>query len=155
MLASLFPTPADNRYRGSRLALVAFAVLTALTLVRSVIHVVAPDGGAHSIATIPLDAYGPDASATVVHAFGLWGLSQALMGLVYVLVLWRYRALVPLMFLLMALEYAGRLALAFTKPIETVGTAPGAIGNWVMVPLAVGLLVSSLRGSDWRGGRAR
>lgn len=145
-LAALFPSSADNAYRGAPLALVAFAAITTVSLVRSVIHLVAPDGGAQEIATIPLDAYGPAAAATVVHAFGLWGLSQLLLALVYVLVLVRYRSLVPLMFLLMAVEYAGRLALTFAKPIETVGTAPGAIGNWILAPLAVALCVASLRG---------
>ena len=151
---ALFPPTAGNAYRGSRIALAAFAVLTLVTLIRSAIHLFAPDGGAQSIATIPLDAYGDAAAATVTHVFGLWGLSQLLVGLVYVVVLWRYRSLVPLMFLLMVLEYAIRLGLAFAKPLETVGTAPGAVGNWLMVPIAVVLLLLSLRsGDEGRGAR--
>lgn len=154
MIDAPLPPTADNAYRGSRVALVAFAVLTVVTLVRSAVHMLAPDGGAHSIATISLATYGPGASATVVHVFGLWGLSQLLMALVYVVVLWRYRSLVPLMCLLMAVEYAGRLALAFAKPIETVGTAPGAVGSWVMVPIAVALFALSVRGGGDRQGES-
>ena len=80
--------------------------------------------------------------------FALWGLSQLLVGRVYVAVLWRYKALIPLMYLLMLIEYGMRIVLGSLKPIETVGTAPGAIGNYVIVPLAAVMLVLSLRGSE-------
>lgn len=81
------------------------------------------------MATIPLDACGPGASATVVHLFGLWGSSRLPMALVYVVVLWRSRSLVPRTCLLMDVEIAGRLALAFANPIATVGKAPGAVAH--------------------------
>ncbi|MEZ4637021.1 MAG: hypothetical protein R2856_19060 [Caldilineaceae bacterium] len=53
--------------------------------------------------------------------------------------------MIPLMYVFIAVEYTGRLLLAFAKPFETHGTAPGAIGNWVMIPLALALLALSLR----------
>jgi hypothetical protein len=34
--------------------------------------------------------------------------------------------------------------LALAKPFETLGTAPGAIGNFVLIPLALLMLVLSL-----------
>ena len=52
---TLFPSVANNEYRGSRIALALFAVLTGVAIVRSLIHILAPDGGAESIATIPLE----------------------------------------------------------------------------------------------------
>jgi hypothetical protein len=142
---TLFPRQATNAYRGSPIALWVFGVITLGALVRSLIHVIAPDGGAASIATVPLDAFTVDGAATVVHVFGLWGLSQLLMALVGIVVLWRYRNLVPLMYALLLVEYAGRLLLTRLKPIELAGTAPGSIANYVLVPLAIFMLVLALR----------
>ena len=145
MLERLFPKRLDNDYRGHPLALWLFVPITIVTLVRSCIHIFAPDGGAQSIATIPLDAMTENGAAAVILSFALWGLSQLLLGLVYVVVLWRYRALVPLMYVLLFLEYAGRLALGRWKPIMTLETPPGATGNFVMIGLSLVLLALALR----------
>jgi hypothetical protein len=142
---TVFPKQATNAYEGAPIALWVFAALMAVTFVRSLIHVFAPDGGAASIATVPLDAFTANGAATVVHVFGLWGLSQLLMALVGVVVLWRYRNLVPLMYALLIVEYAGRLLLTRFKPIELAGTAPGAVANYVLIPLAIVMLVLALR----------
>ena len=145
MLERLFPRSADNDYRGSALALWAFYPITAVTIVRSLIHVFRHDGGAQSIATIPLDAYTPEGASTVILIFALWGLSQLLVGFVYAVVLWRYRSLLPLMYLLFVVEWTGRLALGYWKPIETEQTAPGAVGNLIFPVVGVILLWLSLR----------
>lgn len=144
-LTRLFPRQADNSYQGSPIALWVFIVITFGTLARSLVHMFASDGGAQSIATIPLDSFTENGAASVILIFALWGLSQLLLGLIYVIVLWRYRNLIPLMYLLMIFEYAMRIALGEMKPIETTGTAPGAIGDYVIVPLATVMLLLSLR----------
>lgn len=46
-----------------------FYVLTGETIVRSLVHIVAPDGGAQSVATILINTYSPPASNTVVFIF--------------------------------------------------------------------------------------
>jgi len=142
---NLLPGTIDNEYRGSRVALAFFVLLTIVTVARSVVHIIAPDGGAQSIATIPLDSFTANGAATVVHLFALWGLSQLIVGLLYVVALLRYRSLIPLLYLLALVEYAVRLVLIWVKPIETVGTAPGGIGNYVLVPVIAGMLWLSLR----------
>ena len=143
----LFPQPITNQYRGAPIAKWVFLLLTLITLGRSLAHLFLPDGGAHSIATIPLGSFTPNSEATVIHLFALWGLSQLLFGMLYVVVLWRYQALIPLMYLFILIEYTGRLLLTFAKPIVTSGTAPGAIGNYVLIPLASLMLVLSLKES--------
>lgn len=140
----LLPKIVDNQYRGVKLAQYAFLLITAVTIVRSLIHVFAPDGGAQSIATIPLSAYSAEAAATVVLMFSLWGLSQLLMGLVYLGVYLKYKSLIPMMYVLLIVEYAMRIVVGQMKPIVTTGTAPGSVGNWIMVPVCVVLLVLSL-----------
>ena len=140
----LLPETIDNQFRGMKVAQYAFLVITIATIVRSLIHVFAPDGGAQSIATIPLTSYPADAAATVILVFSLWGLSQLLMGVVYLVVYFKYKSLIPAMYVLMIVEYAMRIVIGQMKPIVTSGTAPGSIGNWVMVPVCAGLLAMSL-----------
>ncbi|TVQ22843.1 MAG: hypothetical protein EA383_14985 [Spirochaetaceae bacterium] len=142
---TLIPPVASNEYRGSRIALAVFAVLTGVSIIRSLIHILAPDGGAASIATIPLDAYSADAAATVIHVFALWGLSQLLFALVSLAVLFRYRTLIPLMYLLSIGEYTVRLVLGFVKPITLAGTAPGGVANYVLVPILIVLFILSMK----------
>ena len=140
----LLPAQIDNHYRGLKISQYAFFLITAVTLVRSLIHVFAQDGGAQSIATIPLSAYSAEAAATVVLMFSLWGLSQLLMGLVYLGVYLKYKSLIPMMYVLMIVEYAMRIVIGQMKPIVTTGTAPGSVGNWIMVPVCAILLALSL-----------
>lgn len=149
IMTRLFPTD-PSRYTGHPLARWALLALTVVTIARSLVHILARDGGAQSIATIPLDTYTTTGAAAVVTLFALWGISQLLLGLTYVVVLWRYPGLIPLMYLLMILEYAARLSLGAFKPLEVTGTAPGDVGNYVLVPLALVLLWFSLR--EWQAG---
>jgi len=104
MLDDLLPQPITNTYRGAPLAKWVFVPVTALTLGRSLLHIFLPDGGAQSIATIPLESFMDNGIAAVVHIFAQWGLSQLLFGLLYVLVLWRYQSLIPLMVLFIFIE---------------------------------------------------
>ena len=141
---SLLPSPVDNNFRGVKLSQYAFLLITAATIVRSVIHVFAPDGGAQSIATIPLSSYSAEAAATIIFMFSFWGLSQLLMGIVYLGVYVKYKSLIPMMYVLLIVEYAMRIVIGQMKPIVTTGTAPGSVGSWIMVPVCVVLLVLSL-----------
>ncbi|WP_353199208.1 hypothetical protein [Sandarakinorhabdus sp.] len=144
MWQRLLPASASADFTGRPLALWALYPVTAITLWRSQHHMFAPDGGAESIATIPLSRYSPDASANIIAMFAQWGLSQLLLGLVMLVVAVRYRALVPLMWLLLCLEYAGRQGLGLIKPVHTAGTAPGAAANPLLLLLAVVMLALAL-----------
>ena len=140
----ILPAQIDNHYRGLKISQYAFFLISAVTLVRSLIHVFAPDGGAQSIATIPLDSYSAEAASTVILMFSLWGLSQLLMGIVYFGVSLKYRSLIPAMYVLVIFEYAMRIVIGQMKPILTTGTAPGSIGSWIMVLVCAVLLALSL-----------
>ena len=144
MIDHLFPPRVDNNYQGHPIALWLFVLITAVTLGRSLVHIFVSDGGAQSIATIPLDSYSPAAANAVVRGFALWGLSQLLLAFVYLGVLWRWRTLLPLMYLLLVLEYVGRFAIGVTNPVVTLETPPGAIANFVFVALGSVMLILSL-----------
>lgn len=148
MIKYLFPNSIDNDYKGNKAAMYLFYLVTAFTVVRSIIHLVSPDGGAQSIATIPLHLISKDASDTIIHMFAEWGLSQLLFGLFYIVVLIKYKSLIPLMYLLLVLEYSTRLFLGFNKPFELEGHAPGGIGNYILVPLFFLMFILSLRNNQ-------
>ena len=145
MFEKLFPKTVDNQYRGSAIAKWLFVAMTILTVGRSLTHMFLPDGGAQSIATIPLSAFSPEASTVIIGMFAQWGLTQLMFGMLYVLVIWRYQSLISLMWLFILFEWIGRLLTGFFKPFETAGTAPGAIGNLIFPVVALVMLVISLR----------
>ena len=135
----ILPPVITNVFPGRRLALWLFIPLTLVTLWRSQHHLLASDGGAQSIAHIPLNDYSAPAAATIVGLFALWGLSQLILGLLQLLVLLRYRALIPLFYLLAVIEYAVRaLYMPAFRSIPTTATAPGAVIN---APIALASLV--------------
>lgn len=140
----ILPKEINDNYRGRKIALYFFYLFTIMTVVRSLIHMFAPDGGAQSIATIPLDTFTDEGSSTVILIFSLWGLSQLLMGIFYVIVSWRYKALIPLMYIFIFIEYVMRLVLSILKPIETTGTAPGGVVNFIFIPLVAILFMLSI-----------
>jgi uncharacterized membrane protein len=134
----VFPKQLDNSFRGNRIAVIVFALITVFTLARSCIHIFAPDGGASSIAGINTSVEG---GSNVISMFALWGLAQLLMGLVYVVVFFRYKSLIPFMYILVIIEYSGRVLIGTVKPLIVSHTPPGAIGDYILIPLAIMMLM--------------
>lgn len=138
-LSALLPGE-PSTYRGPMLAFwFAVAYLVAIT-VRSLIHLLAPDGGAHSIATVDISVAG---GSNIVALFGQWGAIQLLLAALLWVLLVRYRGLTPLVLVVFLFEPLLRGLAGHLKPLSTVGTAPGAALNWVVVPVvAVAIWIS-------------
>jgi hypothetical protein len=112
---------------------------------RSLIHLLLPDGGAQSIATIDVQVAG---GSNIVAMFGQWGAIQLLLaGLLWVLLL-RWRGLTPLVLLVFVIEPCLRSLSGHLKPVTAMGTPPGAALNWWVFPLLVVLLLISLCPAD-------
>lgn len=139
-LSNLLPADA-GRYRGYRIAWWAAVAYLVVITVRSLIHLLADDGGAESIATIDTSVEG---GSNIVAIFGQWGAIQLLLALLLWVLLLRYRGLTPLVLLVFLLEPVLRAFAGYLKPIATVGTAPGAELNWFVVPVMAVLLWLSL-----------
>jgi hypothetical protein len=137
----LFPAKADNTLRGSKIPFYIFTLYTILSAVRSCIHLLAPDGGAGSIAGMDLTVAGADG---VIFAFALWGSSQLLFAIIQLMVVFRYRSLVPLMWLMLILEVLLRQLVGTMKPVTFAHTPPGAIGNQLFLPLTALMLIWSV-----------
>lgn len=141
ILEFLFPQKADNVLNGSKWPLYFFILITVVGTVRSLIHVTSPDGGAGSIAGINLNVTGAN---EVVFAFALWGAEQLVYALIQWIVIWRYRSLIPMMWVVQLFETLGRVLVGNIKPVSFELVPPGQIGNIVFIPLCLVMLVWSL-----------
>ncbi len=137
----LLPVKIDNTVRGMKLPLYVFALYAIVSTVRSCIHLLSPDGGAGTIAGMNLSVVGADG---IIFAFALWGSSQLLMAIIQLLVVFRYRSLVPFMYLMLILEVLLRELIGKMKPVTFDHTPPGAIGNQLVLPLAAAMLALAL-----------
>ena len=99
-----------------------------------------------SISSLPMEAPSPlppsrwtliarGGAEAVIFIFAQWGIAQLMVGFIYLLVAWRYRRLIPLMYVFLFFEWSSRIALGFFKSIETAGVAPAAIAQLVLVLL--------------------
>lgn len=146
VFSTLLPASADNTIRGMKLPVYVFVFLAIISAVRSCIHVFAPDGGAGSIAGMDLSVPG---ARQIVFAFALWGSAQLIYALIQLAVAVRYRSLVPAMYFLLFVETLLRMLVGHMKPVVFAHRPPGAIANYVMLPLSLSMLVLSV----WRHSR--
>ena len=142
----LLPIEIDNAIRGTKIPFYIFSLYAIISTVRSCIHLLSPDGGAGTIAGMDLSVVGADG---IIFSFALWGSSQLLFALIQLLAVIRYRSLIPFMWLMLALEVLLRELVGVMKPVTFAHTPPGAIGNQLILPLAVVMLVWSL----WSGSK--
>ena len=123
---------------------VTLMVLATISTVRSVVHIFLPDGGSSTIAGIVLPAA---TSGPIVFAFAWAGIYQLIWTGVEWVVLLRYRGLIPLLCLLMLFEQVALFLLPYFKPALSGHLAhipPEAVGNKILLPVMVLLLLSSL-----------
>ncbi|CAB5002941.1 unannotated protein [freshwater metagenome] len=139
-LGTLLPRDA-SRYAGAMVAWWGAVVCLVVVTGRSLVHLLSRDGGATSIATIDTDVAG---GSNIIALFGQWGASQLLLAVLLWVLLLRYRGLTSLVLLVFFVEPILRSLSGHLKPLETVGTAPGAALNWLAVPVTGVLLWLSL-----------
>ena len=110
------------------------------------------DGGAQRIATMDISGTG---GANLIAIFGQWGASQLLLALLFWVLLFCYRGLVPLVLLIFILEPALRAFVGYLKPVITEGVAPGVAFNWVVVPILAAVFFLSLCPAQSKGCTAK
>jgi hypothetical protein len=137
MFDRVLPRSIDNTYRGQTIALWLFGLLTLMSLVIGVNSIV----NGHVVMTtadgIPLSAYPPDAVRTFVALWALLGLSRIVVGLLCVIVLVRYRGIIPFMFALLLLQHLGGRLILYFLPIVRTGAPPASAINLTFLLLIV------------------
>ena len=145
MLNRLLPRSADNLYSGWRSALWLLGLFIALKLVMGFNSIFNTASVAQGADRIPIDVMG-SAASTVLMFFALTMLGQLILALVALVILIRYRALVPLAFLLLLAEQLARRAIVASWAVPRDGDASAAIyANYLFAAwLVLGLILSLL-----------
>ena len=131
----------DEKYAGPKVPFYFLILIAAVSTVRSLIHMLAADGGAHSIAGIAVNI---TSEANLIALFAQWGASQLILALFYWLAILRYRFLTPLMLLIVFLEQLLRIGAGRLKPLQVAAPPPGAIGTQILLPVSAVILIWSL-----------
>jgi hypothetical protein len=145
MRSQLLPRQVDNTYRGYRLGIWLFVLLVVIKVAMGLNSMFNGYSVASSADGIPLDTFTPDAAQTVVALFAIWGLSHVVFAILCLVVLGRYRSLIPLMFALLLVEQVSRRLILLFLPIARSGTPPGFFVNVVLLAVTVVGLGLSLR----------
>lgn len=148
MIPKLLPRQVDNTYSGYRAALWLFALVVLMKTLMSLNSIFNGHTVASSADGIPLDTFTSAGAQAVVSLFAAWGLGQLMICLLCILVLARYRALIPFMFALLLVEHLSRRLIFHIMPIAGTGRSPGAAVNLVLLTLMVVGLALSLWGKN-------
>jgi len=144
MLNHFLPRQVDNTYHGYKLALWLFAVLVLMRTGIALGCIFNGRNAASSADGIPLDTFTPAGAQAVVSMFAAWGVAQLMISLVCVLVLTRYRGLIPFTFTLLLLEHASRKLVFKILPVVTTATPPGYYINLAIFAIEIAGLALSL-----------
>jgi len=154
VIEKLFPQQANNNYQGSPIAQYVFYALMAMYSFRSIVHFTTEDGGINKIASIVIFPLVETAKGTidpnnVIYLFAsLWGSSQIIMLLIFFVCMWRYRNLLPLLWLTVVIEIPMRMIAGTLHPLDASyyeHVPPGSAGNLPLLIIACIMLVLSLR----------
>jgi len=144
----LLPREASNDYTGSRSALYALAIFLVPIVIRSLIHFLKQDSGVNSIATIHVFPGDPDPNRVIYMFSSLWGTQQLITAAIALIVLCRYRSLVPLVWGFLVIEICLRLSVGLIHPLTPeyyASRPPGSIGNLPGLLFSLTFFALSLR----------
>lgn len=142
MLGRIFPKQFDNFYRGHWLAIWLLVPIVLLRLVIGANSILNTRLVATTADGIPLDSFGAAGAEAVIALFALLGLYFVLLALLGILVLIRYRAMIPLMYLLLLAQQLGGRVLGLLHPIARSGASSAQLGS----ALILGILAATVLG---------
>lgn len=145
MFGRLLPDRIDNAYGGHRIALWLFGAVVIMKAGIGLGTIFNGRSAALSADGIPIDSFTPDGEQTVVALFAAWGLAQLMLNLIGLVVLARYRAMVPFMFAILLVENVTRKLIFWFLPIPRSGSPPGLYINLALILVMIVGLVLSLR----------
>ena len=141
-MKKLIPKTIENKIPSNKFVYYFCWLLIGFNLFRSLEHIFSKDGGAESIAGIPLSSYSSEASNNIVSMFAQWGFSQLVLACILLMVVLKIRELIPLMLLIIALENIFRAGIGFYKPLIISADPPGALSPLIGLVTLIFFLIS-------------
>jgi len=151
MLERVFPATDKFTYRGSRIALWLLGLVLFLKIAVGLGAIFNGHYAAAVADGIPIDSYTPQGTQAYLSLFAALGLSQFMLAALGIVLLLKYRPLIPLFLIVLLIDYVARKGLAVYLPVERNGMAPGGIINWALFGIMVLAFVLSIR----QGNRVR
>ena len=130
-----------SRYEGFRIIRLIAVLYMFVMVVRSCIHLFAPDGGAQSIAGIDTSVEGGD---NIIAIFHQWGAIQLILAILLLVLFFRYPGLTPLILLTLTFDPVLRFVAGQQMSLTTTGTPPGEALNGASLYLLLVLFLGSL-----------
>lgn len=148
----VLPRRVTNEYRGGPVPFYGFCLLFATQIFSSTVHLLKADSGVNSIASIIVFPFeGPADPNNIIYMFSaVGGVSQMMFAVLYALVLWRYRSLIPLMLGFMLLETLLGIVVTTLHPLTPEYfeyTPPGLVARVPKLILIPTLLFMAIRRS--------
>jgi hypothetical protein len=149
MLQRIFPRQFDNAFRGHWLAIWILVPVVLLELIIGINSIINTRSVAMGADGIPLDRFDAQAATTAISLFALLGLNRVLFALQSVVVLIRYRTMIPFTYLLLLMLQLGTKALLVLHPaVHSIGhnTATGTAVILALIAMLLAGFVLSLLG---------
>ena len=142
----IFPLQIDNVFRGHWIALWLFAALVLVRLAQGVATFIDPDLVIRSADGILIETFNQPAQQVLPPIFRVLGMLNILICLLCTVALVYYRAMLPLMYLVLIFLFAGQKTISIVYPIPRAPDAPGNLVVWALIVLTViGFLLSLAR----------
>ena len=144
MLGLLFPRIIDNRFRGQWLGYWLLAPVLLLKFGIALASILTPRQ-ANKADAIDLSSYSEAALRDAATSTALLGLLHLCIALICLLAMIRYRAMVPLIYLWLVIEFLGRRVVLELYPVERIpGPSSGSMVNLALIAMMVAGLALSV-----------
>ena len=145
MLSRLLPPLANFTYTGSRVSLWLLGLVLFMKIAIALGAIFNGHYAASVADGIPIDSFTPQGTQAFLSVFASLGLSQLILGVLGVVLLLKYRPLVPMFLLVLLVEYLARKGVNAYMPIVRSGDAPGGAINWAIFGVMLLAFVLSFR----------
>ena len=141
-ISAVFPTDPSS-YEGLQFVRVVAALLLFVMVVRSCIHLFAPDGGAQRIAGVDTSVEGGN---NIIAMFHQWGAIQLILAILLCVLFFRYPGFTPLIVLTMAFDPIMRFVASRILNVTSTRKPPGAVLNAPAFVVLMLLFFASIKG---------
>lgn len=146
MFERILPPRIDNVYRGHRFAIWLLLLVLVVKTGIALGTIFNGRNAAQLADGIPLDSFSSAGAQAVITMFAAWGLAQLIWSVFGILALTRYRAMIPLMFVLLLVEHLARRLIFVLEPIARVGAPSGPYINLALITLmTVGMVLALMQ----------